>query len=134
MMDVFRQASGVILMLATTVGPVLGALLLLNYRDRRQASLLAGLLDLTPRSLRDRIVFEVRCGLFSRRRFVAVDMRECSRDEIWEAIARWCAGLPPHTRLLVDGRMDGGVPATFTIETACRSALCRRPRPSPAAA
>ncbi|HYB73134.1 MAG TPA: hypothetical protein VED18_07170, partial [Candidatus Sulfotelmatobacter sp.] len=81
-----------------------------------------------------RIVFEVRCGLFSRRRFVAVDMRECSRDEIWEAIARWCAGLPPHTRLQVDGRLDGGLPAKFRIETACRPPLCRPPRPSVAAA
>ncbi len=129
-----RQIVQVLLTFGVVLAPIVGLALLQNCRDRRRAALLDTVWLLTPFALRDSIAVEVRCSIFSRRGLVAVDMRACSRDEIWEAIARWCPALPPHVRLLVDGRMDGGPPATFTIATACRSALCHRPRPSAAAA
>ena len=131
-MDVLRQISGLLFLFATTVGPILGFLLLLNHRDRRQASLQARLLDLTPRDLRDRIAFEVRCPLLSRRSRVAVDMCSCSRDEAWKAIDRWSAHLPPAVRLQVSGRVDQGVPALFTVETGNRRSLCCPPKALPA--
>jgi hypothetical protein len=128
------QLGQVLLTFGVMLGPIVGLMLLLNHRDRRQAALLNWVWQLTPRALRDLIAIEVRSPLFSRRVLVAVDMRACSREEIWEAIARWCPGLPPYVRLLVEGRMDRGLPAGFTIETACRPALCCPPRPSAAAA
>lgn len=41
-----------------------------------------------------------------------------ARDEIWEAMARWSAGLPPGVRLLVNGCLARGLAARFTVERA----------------
>lgn len=111
-----------------TVGPVVGLMLLLNARDRRQAALLGTMWSVAPRDLRDLIAVQVRCALLSGGSVVEVDMRDCARDEIWEALARWCAGLPPGVRLLVSGSMDRGLAASFTVETAGGPARgCPRP-------
>ncbi|HEV8662517.1 MAG TPA: hypothetical protein VGT06_05145, partial [Candidatus Methylomirabilis sp.] len=71
-----------------------------------------------------------RCALFSPRSVVAVDMRACSRDEIWEAVGRLSRRLPPRVRLVVDGTLDPQCPATFTVETTSPLPLRHRSRPS----
>ncbi len=129
-MEVTMQLGRFFGMVGFTMGPLLGLLLLLNSRDRRQGRLLDLMLDLTPRELCDRIVFEVRCSLLSRRSLVAVDMCSCSREEIWKAIGRWSANLPAMVRLQVNGRVDRDVPAVFTVETGGRRTLCCPPAPS----
>jgi hypothetical protein len=124
-MEVFWQVSGLVFVFGMTVGPILGVLLLLNARDRRQSRLLGLLLGLTPRDLRDRIAIEVHCSPFWRRSVARVDMCSCSREEMWKAIGRWSANLPPTARLQVNGRVDQGVPALLTVETASgRTACC----------
>jgi hypothetical protein len=52
--------------------------------------------------------------VLARRGGVEVDMRDCSRDEIWDAVARWSAGLPSGVRLIVRGGL--------ALETASRPA------------
>ena len=132
-MEIMVQLGGLFVAFAFTVGPVLGLLLLLNSRDRRQGRLLGLMLDLTPRDLRDRIAIEVHSPVFSRRSVAAVDMCSCAREEMWKAIGRWSAHLPPAVRLQVNGRVDRGVPARFTVETGRRPPLCLPPRHSVAA-
>ena len=111
-----------LLVIFFTVGPVLGLALLLNARDRRRAALLEATWSLAPRGLRHLIAVEVRSGVLARRSSVEVDMRDCSRDEIWDAVARWSAGLPPGVRLSVAG--------TLALDTA--SITVRRPSRRPA--
>jgi hypothetical protein len=133
MLEMLPQLGGLLGVAAFTLGPIVGLMLLLNRRDRRQAALLATMWELTPSDLRGLIAIQVRCPLGPRQSVVAVDMQACSRDEVWEAIARWCRGLPPRVRLLVEGRMDRDLPANLTIEAACRPPLCCPPRASVAA-
>jgi hypothetical protein len=70
----------------------------------------------------------VRCAVFSSRSTVAVDMQGCSRDEIWEAIARWSPHLPPRARLLVKGTVDRGRTADVTLEASRRASASAPPR------
>jgi len=124
-MNVLMQLGGFLVVILFTVGPVLGLLLLLNLRDRRQARLLDIVWQFTPRDVSDRIAIHVRGAALSPRAVVTVDMHACSRDEIWEASARWAASLPPPVRLLVNGKTDQGLPFRFTVETT------RHPLPRP---
>ncbi len=124
------QLGEIIVAALLTVGPLLGVMLLLNLRDRRQATLLSMMWQLTPKDLSDLIAIRVRCAVISRRGAVTVDMLACSREEIWEAITRWSPNLPPHVRLLVNGKVDPGLQASFRIETTCRQPRCCPPRPS----
>ena len=129
-METTMHLAGLFAFFALTLGPILGLMLLLNARDRRQGRLLGLMLDLTPADVRDRIAIEVRSSAFSRRSVTAVDMCSCSREETWRAIGQWSANLPPTVRLQVNGRVDRGVPARFTVETAAQGALCCPPRAS----
>lgn len=124
-MNTLVQFGGFLLVVTLTVGPVLALMLLLNARDRRKATMLDAAWRLALEDLRDQIAIQIHSPLLSRHSVVAVDMCECSRDEVWEAIARWYAGLPPRARLVVNGSMDRGLQASFTVETACRRPLCR---------
>ena len=108
-----------------TVGPLIALMLLLNARDRREAALLETMWYLAPRDLRPLIAILAHCDLLSRMSVVEVDMWGCARDEIWDAIARWRAGLPPGVRLLVNGSMDRRLATSFTIETTYRPELSR---------
>lgn len=93
-----------------TVGPVVGWMLLLNARDRRRATLLDTMWSLVPRELRPSLAIQVQVSLLWRRSIVAVDMRDCTRNEIWDAVVRWCAGLPPGVGLCVNGGFEPGLP------------------------
>jgi len=94
-----------------TVGPVVGWMLLLNARDRRREALLGTMWVLASRDLRPSIAIQVQVNVLSRRAIVAVDMRDCTRNQIWDAVVRWCAGLPPGVGLCVNGGFEPGLPA-----------------------
>lgn len=96
-----------------TLGPMVGAMLLLNRRDRRRQALLHAAWSLTPRDLRSVIAIQVHVSPVSWRGRVEADMRGCRRAEIWEAFSGWRAGLPPGVRLLVRGAEDAGRPSGF---------------------
>ncbi len=129
-MKVLLQASVPVLFFLLTVGPILGLVLLLNRRDRRREQLLGMLWHLTAWDLRSRIAIQARVAILSSRSVVSVYMLDGSREEIWEAVGRWCPQLPPHTRLLVEGAVGRGLPAVLRVEMACPPPASRMPRPS----
>ena len=111
-MEGLMQLGGFLLIVGITYGPVVGLLELLNLRDRRRSRLLGSVMKaLAARHLSGRIAVHVHCALLSRRSAVMLDMRACSRDEIWDAIGRMSRNLPSRVRLVVDGTMDPQVPA-----------------------
>lgn len=132
-MKLLADLGGLIAVPLFTLGPVLGLMLLLNDRDRRQKRLLNKVWQIIPKDLSDRVGIQIRCGLILRRSLVTVEMQDCSREEIWEAIARWPAHLPPKVRLLVNGAVDRRLSARFTVETTRRPLPCSPHRPSPVA-
>ena len=123
MTNVAMEVGSFLLATLFGIGPVLGLALLLNARDRRRAALLEATWSLTPRELRHLIAIQVHCGLLLRRSAIRVDMRDCTRDEIWGAIERWSAGLPPGVRLVVNGGLAPDLAARVTVEPARRQAL-----------
>jgi hypothetical protein len=117
-MDGLTQLGGLLLVIALTVGPVVGLLALLNYRDGRESRLLGAVLKHFVRpEVRGRIAIRVRSAVLSPRSVVAIDMRACSRDEVWDAIARLSRSLPSSVHLVVDGTVAPQSPATFVVKT-----------------
>ena len=130
-MNALLQFGGMAGVALSTVGPVLGLMLLLNRRDRRRAALLGLVWERTSKDLASSIAVQVRCGLFSSRGVVTVEMQACSRDEIWEAVARWSPHVPPRVRLLVKGAMDCGRMTDLTLEASRRPSMSAPPRRLP---
>ncbi len=126
------QVGGPAVVALLTVGPVLGLLLSLNSRDRRRDVLFGLVGELAPKDLSGLIAVHVRCSLFSSRSKVTVEMPYSSRDEIWEATARWSLQMPPRTRLLVKGTMDRGGPGQVILEANRPASAYSPPRHSPA--
>ena len=130
-MEGLMQVGGLLLAIALTYGPVVGLMALLNLRDRRQLRVLGTVLkQFASRDLLSRVAIRIRCALLSPRSVVAIDMRACSRDEIWETVGRLSRTLPPSVRLVVDGRVDPEFPATVTVEATGSPPLCHPSRPS----
>lgn len=130
-MQGLAQLGGAAIVLTVVLGPVVGLMGLHNLRDRRQSALLGTVLErLASRQLRGRFAVRVRCAALSRRSIVTIDMRGCSRDEIWDAVTRLSLDLPPHARLVIDGTVGREVPATFTVETPRKPPLCQPSRRS----
>jgi len=106
-MEALMQVGGLVLMVGMTYGPVVALLGLLNLRDHRQSRLLGSVMQRLPRrDFGGRLAVHVRCALLSPRGVVTVALRACSRDEVWEAVARVSRSLPPQVRLVVDGIAD----------------------------
>ena len=123
---------GVVLVL--TLGGPLGALLLLNLRDRRQARLLRAVLEqVSSRELRGQLAVQVRSRIFSPRSRVSVHVLACSPDDVWEVMKRLSERLSPHVRLQVAGPGDRCFLATFTLQTTKAQRHPRYPAPSLAA-
>lgn len=111
-------------------GPLVGLLVLLNRRDRRESALLGAVLaEFASPEFRGRIATQIRCALLARRSVVRVQMLDGSRDEIWDALMRLARRVPPSVRLVVEGNMDADSPAPFTVETTGRRPLRRLQRP-----
>jgi hypothetical protein len=123
------QLGGLLVMIAMTYGPVVGLLGLLNRRDRRESAMLGRVLkQFASPNFRGRIAAEVRCAVFSRRSVVKVNALACSREEIWDAIARLSRSLPPRVRLVIHATGDPDFPGALTVETRGRQPSCRSPR------
>lgn len=82
---------------------------MLNFRDRREAVLLEAMWRLAPRALRDLIAIQARVAVLSRNGVVDVHTWGGRGDELWPAIVRWGAALPPGVRLRVNESVDGGL-------------------------
>lgn len=121
----------IILFFGLTLSPLVGLLLLLNRRDRRQARVLGTVLEqLSSPDLRGRVAARVRSGLLSPKSVVTVDVAGCSREEIWDIMTRLSQRLSPQIRLEVSGPQDRCFLATFTVETLGWRPPLRPPQPS----
>jgi hypothetical protein len=123
------RVTELLLFLGATLGPILGLLLLLNRRDRRQAALRRQVERLSAWDLRDFVGIEVRCPILLGRDIVAVDMRSCSWEEVRHAVDRWTCTLSPGVRLLVEAKVNQGIPALVAVESALRQPPGLRPHP-----
>jgi hypothetical protein len=123
------QLGELALWLGLAVSPVLVPALLLNLRDRRESAVLGTVgAQLSSRELRGRIAVRVRCALLGKGGVVALDMRDCSQEEIWGAMVRLSRSLPPTVQLVVDGVVDRDAPVTFAVQAAARRRPGRSPR------
>ena len=130
-MEALMQVGGLVLMVGMTYGPVVALLGLLNLRDHRQSRLLGSVIQRLPRrEFGGRLAVQVRCALLSPRSVVTLDMRTCSREEIWQAVARLSRSLPPGVRVLVDGTIDPRFPTLVTLAIPGRRPLARPSQPS----
>jgi hypothetical protein len=116
-MDPLNDVLGLLTAWVVAVGPVVGALALLNRRDRRQAALARlAYRQLDAEALRTDVTVEARCGLLGGAGRVTVDMRGSSREAVWDAVARLRRGLPAPVRLTVVGPVGPAGPARITVE------------------
>lgn len=116
----------VAMVLALTLGVPLVWLMLLNLRDRRQATLLNAVVDeVSSRELRGRVGVQIRSRVLSRRSVVTVNVFACSRNEIWELMTRLAQRLSPEVQLEVTGPVDRCFLATLTVKTTGRQPLAR---------
>lgn len=130
-MEPLMQFGGLVLLITATYGPVFALLALLNLRDRRESRLLGSVMKkLAAREFGGRLAVQVRCALLSPRSVVTLDMRTCSREEIWQAVARLSRSLPPGVRVLVDGTIDPRFPTPVTLAIPGRRPLARPSQPS----
>jgi hypothetical protein len=131
-MESLMQLGGFLLVVGITYGPVVGLLELLNLRDRRQSRLLGRVMkELPAGEFGGRLAVQVRSALLSRRSVVTLDMRACSRDEIWQTVARLSRSLPAGIRLVVDGTVDPSCPSPVTLAVPGRRRLACPSQPSP---
>ena len=123
------QLGELVLWLGLALSPAFVPILLLNLRDRRESVLLGAVWEqLSSPDLRGRIAVRVRYALLGQRGLVALDMRNCSQEEIWGALTRLAQNLPLHVRVMVDAAVGRQVPVTFALDGADRPSLARSPR------
>jgi hypothetical protein len=97
------------------VGPVALLLVFLSNRDRRVDQLSTTVLrELNAPELRGLFAVKIRSNPFSGE-VVAVDLWNCSRDQLWEVLQRLSAQLPPRVRVEINGISDSRTRATWTL-------------------
>lgn len=115
---------------ALALGTALGVTWLLERRERRRSTLLDRVSQLLASDeLRRRVGISVRGVLLSWTSVVTLDMRACSRDEIWETTTCLSRDLGPGVRLVVLGALDRQPAAAFKLET---TKALAQPEPAPA--
>lgn len=98
-------------------GPLIFLLLLLEVRDRRQSTLYDVILkDLNSPDLRGLFAVEIQCGIFWRQDTVIVDLWNCPKEQVWDAIINLSAHLPPKVRLVANGVADPCSRSTLTFK------------------
>jgi hypothetical protein len=117
-MLMLTEFTRLILGLAIVFGPLVGVLWLLNLRDRREGALRHAVLAALPlHELRGLVAVRARCAMFSRKDVVTLDMFACTRDQVWDAVARLYHSLPPRVRLVVNSAVDRQFATTLRLET-----------------
>ena len=97
------------------LGPVVLLLALQRSRDRREATLSTTVLQvLSSPELRGLFAVKIKSTPFLRD-WVAVDLWNCSRDQLWDVMQRLSAQLPSHVRVEVNGISDCRTRSTWTM-------------------
>lgn len=96
-------------------GPVAVLLVLLRTRDQRVAMLTTtALKELNVPELRGLFAVKIKSNPFSGG-VVAVDLWNCSREQLWDVMQRLSAQLPSHVRVEVNGISDSRTRSTWTV-------------------
>lgn len=104
-------------------GPVVVLLIWLRTRDRREAMLsTAALKELNLPELRGLFAVKIKINPFSGG-VVAVDLWNCSREQLWDVMQRLSAQLPAHVRVEVNGISESRTRSTWTV-TVKRNPSC----------
>jgi hypothetical protein len=104
-------------------GPVVVWLVFLRTRDRQVAMLsTAALKELNLPELRGLFAVKIKSNPFSGG-VVAVDLWNCSREQLWDVMQRLSAQLPSHVRVEVNGITDSRTRSTWTV-TVKRTPSC----------
>jgi hypothetical protein len=97
------------------LGPVALLLMIMNNRDRRESMLFATvLLELNRPHLRGLFTVKIKSRpLWADT--VVVELRNCSREQVWNVIEILSAKLPTHARLEVNGITNCCVQSTWKL-------------------
>ncbi|MGH7268373.1 MAG: hypothetical protein ACREMB_26445 [Candidatus Rokuibacteriota bacterium] len=117
MSESVRDVGILLAALTLGVGPFALLIALLNRRDRREARLLGAVCrGLSSKAMRSDVAVGVRCALLGRGAIVVVDMPGAAPGQVWEAMARLRALLPPAVRLRVLAPVDRSQRTRLTVE------------------
>ncbi len=98
------------------LGPLILLMGFLRLRERRESILLGVVLsELNSPNLRGLFAVDVNYGLFTRQGRVTIDLQDCSKEQIWEAIVRLSARLPLQVQLVVNGMTDSRSRSILTL-------------------
>jgi len=87
----------------------------LRTRDRREAALSTRVLQgLNSPDLRGLFALKIKSKPFLGE-VVAIDLWNCSRDQIWDVMQRLSAQLPSHIHVEVNGMSDYRTRSTWTL-------------------
>ena len=108
------------------LGPLALLLAIQHTRDRRAAALSTTVLrELNSPHLRGLFSVKIKTNPF-KGGVVAVDLWNCSRDQVWDILQRLSAQLASHVRVEVNGISDGRTrsPWTLTVTRKSSSVAC----------
>ena len=123
MIELLISLSKLVIGFFCIAGPVVVLLMWLRARDRRVAMLsTVALKELNLPELRGLFAVKIKNNPFSGK-VVAVDLWNCSRDQLWDVLLRLSAQLPSHVRVEVNGISDSRTRSTWTV-SAKRNPSC----------
>lgn len=123
MIELLISLSKLVIGFFCIAGPVVVLLMWLRARDRRVAMLsTVALKELNLPELRGLFAVKIKNNPFSGG-VVAVDLWNCSRDQLWDVLLRLSAQLPSHVRVEVNGISDSRTRSTWTV-SAKRNPSC----------
>jgi hypothetical protein len=97
------------------LGPFVLLVAFLRRRDMRETALSTrALQELNSPNLRGLFALKIKSNPFLGE-VVAVDLWNCSRDQIWDLMQRLSARLPSHIRVEVNGMSDYRTRSTWTL-------------------
>jgi hypothetical protein len=114
------------------MGPLVLLMMFLKLRDERESILYTAVLkQLNSADLRGLFAVKIQCGVFSRQDTVMIDLWNCPKEQVWDAVIRLSTHLPAEVRLVVNGMTDFRSRSTLTLKVertipSVRSVSCCR--------
>ena len=109
---------------AYIAAPLLAIILVLKYRDRREAALNTVVLkELNAPELRGLYTVRLKAGVLAGQS-VIIDLWGCSREQMWEVVSRLSDRLPSHVNLVLNGVSDPVSHTALTLRIERRVPVC----------
>jgi hypothetical protein len=97
--------------------PVIILLLILNDRDRREATLRGIILDrMNAPNITGLYTLRIRRRLLMGKDTVIINLGDSAKEQIWDTTMHLSLSLPPHVRLIVNGTIDGKRNVGFSLK------------------